>query len=146
MFILFFFHPLINFPTNENITKCSLSIRFVQACKRISQNVPLYTNDAAKTLTASVLRRQLNETGSARQSLQHVNHFNTHRLSFLPLSLRLQSCCCAYITKMKHISIKCSFLIQTLVIFYAFVSLLTVCMHVFVCVLAYVCKLAFFFI
>lgn len=80
----------------------------------IVQNVPLYTNDAAKTLTASVLRRQLNETGSVWQSLRHVNHFNTQRhkprihtqrllfSSSLSLSMLLllcvtvvYSCCCA---------------------------------------------------
>lgn len=81
---------------------CSLSnMRFVHnrqaewlANERIFQNVPLYTNDAAKTLTASVLRRQLNETGSVRQSSQHVNHFNntnTPTLAFFSSSLSLSS-------------------------------------------------------
>lgn len=112
---------IIFFQTNENITKC-LALWVIcdlyttgrqnglQTNERIFQNVPLYTNDAAKTLTASVLRRQLNETGSVRQSSQHVNHFNntnTPTIAFffflalyiVRVTVVYSCCCCVHTIK-----------------------------------------------
>lgn len=84
-----FFFTRSNFSIQMTIyyrVVCALSVsvwyRVWQANFKIT---PLYTNDAAKTLTASVLRRQLNETGSVRQSIRHVK----------PLQQTPTLCCCS---------------------------------------------------
>lgn len=110
--VVFFF---IYETRNYQVFSISVVVRRVVSRKRDFKMVPLHTNDAAKTLTASGSHHQLNETGREnwRESdkLKHVKLFQYiwtfSNCSVFRYHRRRRCCCCCCVShayRKKHVS------------------------------------------